>query len=194
MDIAGGHANWRNTTARYGALSIGLHWFMLLLLAAVYATIELRGQFPKGSAPREAMKMWHFMLGLSVFVLVWVRLAARLAGVQPRIDPAPPKWQSFFAGLMHAALYLLMIGMPLLGWLTLSAEGKPIPFFGLELPALIGENKGVADWAGEIHETAGTAGYFLIGLHAAAALFHHYFVRDNTLQRIIPVRTARRPS
>jgi len=81
-----------------------------------------------------------------------------------------------------------MIVMPLVGWLLLSAEGKPIPFFGLHLPALIGKSKYLADLIKEIHETGGTIGYFIIGLHAAAALCHHYFVRDNTLRRMLPNR------
>lgn len=180
--------NWRNTTDRYGSLSIGLHWLMLLLLAAVYACIELHELFPKGSDPREALKTWHFMLGLSVLVLVLLRLAAHLAGPVPRIVPDPPGWQKLPAKLMHVALYVFMIGMPLAGWLMLSAEGKPIPFFGLQLPALIGESKDLAKLIQEIHETGGTVGYFLIGLHAAAALFHHYVVRDNTLRRMLPSR------
>ena len=78
--------------------------------------------------------------------------------------------------------------LPLAGWLLLSAEGKQIPFFGLQLPPLIAESKTVAEWAKEVHETGGTVGYFLIGLHVAAALFHHYFVRDNTLRRMLPSR------
>ena len=89
---------------------------------------------------------------------------------------------------MHVALYTLMVGMPLAGWLLLSAEGKPIPFFGLHLSALIGKSKYLADLIEEIHETGGTMGYFLIGLHTAAALYHHYFVRDNTLRRMLPNR------
>lgn len=180
--------NWRNTESRYGSLSIGLHWLMLLLIAGVYACIELRGNFPKGSDIREGLKTWHFMLGLSILVLVLVRLAAHFIGTVPRIEPDPPKWQSLFAKLMHIALYALMIGMPLLGWLTLSAEGKLVPFFGLQLPSLVGESKSIAGWAKELHETGGTVGYFLIGLHAAAALFHHYVVRDNTLRRMLPSR------
>jgi cytochrome b561 len=180
--------NWRNTESRYGSLSIGLHWLMLLLIAAVYACIELRGNFPKGSDIREGLKTWHFMLGLSILVLVVVRLATHFIGAVPRIEPDPPKWQSLFAKLMHIALYALMIGMPLLGWLTLSAEGKFVPFFGLQLPSLVGESKSIAGWAKELHETGGTVGYFLIGLHAAAALFHHYVVRDNTLRRMLPRR------
>lgn len=180
--------SWRNTASRYGSLSIGLHWLMLLLIAGVYACIELRGNFPKGSDIREGLKTWHFMLGLSILVLVLVRLAAHFIGTVPRIEPDPPKWQTLFARLMHIALYALMIGMPLLGWLTLSAEGKLVPFFGLQLPSLVGESKSIAGWAKELHETGGTVGYLLIGLHAAAALFHHYVVRDNTLQRMLPGR------
>jgi cytochrome b561 len=178
--------NWRNSTERYGSLSIGLHWLMLLLLVAVYAGIELRGIFPKGSDPREAMKIWHYMLGLSVLVLVSLRLIVHMIGPTPRIEPEPPKWQQLSSTLMHWALYVFMIGMPLAGWLILSAEGKPIPFFGLQLAALISENKPLAKLIEEIHEAGGTIGYFLIGLHAAAALFHHYVVRDNTLRRILP--------
>lgn len=176
----------KNDAGKFGVLSIGLHWLMLLLLAAVYASMELRGIFPRGSDPREAMKTWHYMLGLSVFVLVWVRLVARLMYVTPAIQPIPPKWQVYFAQAMHVALYALMIAMPLLGWILLSAEGKPIPFFGLQLPALVSESKSLARQIKELHEIIGTVGYFLIGLHTIAALFHHYVVRDNTLQRMSP--------
>ncbi len=179
--------SWRNTKYHYGSLSIGLHWLMLLLFVAVYACIELRELYPKGSDPREALKTWHFMLGLSVFVLVWLRLlAARMAGPAPLTEPDPPKWQKLSAKLMHFALYFLMIAMPLGGWLLLSAAGKPIPFFGLELPALVGASKSLATLIKEIHEVGGTVGYFLIGFHAAAALFHHYVLRDNTLRRMLP--------
>lgn len=184
--------SWRNRTERYGSLSIGLHWSMLLLLAAVYACIELREFYPKGSDPREALKAWHFMLGLSVLLLASLRLLARLTDPAPRIVPEPPKWQRLSARLMHLTLYALMIGMPLAGWLILSAAGKPIPFFGLQLPALIGESKSVATSIKEIHEIGGTVGYFLIGLHAAAALFHHYVVRDDTLRRMLPGRVQDR--
>jgi cytochrome b561 len=178
--------NLRNSPTRYGALSIALHWVMLLLIAAVYACIELRDNFPKGSVIREGLKTWHFMLGLSVLVLVLIRLVLRLTDTVPRIEPNPPKWQDRFAKLMHLALYALMIGMPLMGWFVLSAQGKAITFFGLQLPPLIGASKSIAEWAKELHEAGGTIGYLLIGAHAAAALFHHYVVRDTTLRRMLP--------
>lgn len=173
---------------RYNTWSIGLHWLMLVLLIAVYATIELRGIFPRGSDLRELMKTWHFMLGLSVLALALLRLLVNVTHAAPEITPEPPRWQKLLAKLMHLALYALMIGMPLAGWLILSAAGKPIPFFGLQLPALIAESKSTAGLIKEIHEAVGTAGYILIGLHAAAALYHHYLVRDNTLLRMLPKR------
>jgi len=183
--------NLKNTTSRFGTLSIGMHWLMLLLLVAVYACIELREYFPRGSDLREGLKAWHFMLGLSVFALVFVRLAIRFAGPTPRIQPELQVWQRRFAQLVHALLYVFMVVMPVLGWLTLSSEGKPIPFFGLQLPALIAPDKAFADPLNEIHETIGTIGYYLIGLHTAAALFHHYVMHDNTLLRMLPRRAHR---
>ena len=181
--------NSESSASRYGTFTISLHWLMLLLFVGVYGTIDLREAFEKGSDLREALKTWHFMLGMLVFVLVWLRLAVRLSESAPAIQPEPPALQQHTAKLLHLALYALMIGMPLTGWLMLSAAGKPIPFFGLELPSLIGENKALAKQIKELHETVGTIGYFLIGLHAAAALYHHYIVRDNTLMRILPKRT-----
>lgn len=179
---------WKNTNSRYGSLSMGLHWLMLLLFIAVYASINLRELFPKGSDPREALKALHFMLGLCVLGLVSLRVYARLSAPTPSITPALTSMQHFAAQAMHIALYALMIAMPLLGWLQLSAAGKIIPFFGLELPALIGANKDLASSLKEIHETIGTAGYYLIGGHAAAALYHHYIKKDNTLIRMLPNR------
>lgn len=79
-----------------------------------------------------------------------------------------------------------MIGMPIAGWLILSGEGKSIPFFGFNLPALMAENKPLAETIEEVHKTAGVVGYYLVGLHMFAGLFHHYVQKDNTLQRMLP--------
>lgn len=174
------------TTTRYSSPAIGLHWLMLILLVAAYSCMEFRGNFPKGSDTRTLLRTWHYMLGLSVFVLVWIRLAVKLSRHAPPIEPALPAWQMRLAYLVEAALYVLMIGLPLAGWLLLSARGQPIPFFGLQLPALMAENKDAANWIKEVHETGATAGYFLVGLHALAALYHHYFQHDNTLRRMLP--------
>ena len=126
-----------------------------------------------------------------MFAVVWLRLIARAFADTPPIMPAPPLWQARLAKAVHAALYCLMISLPLSGWLMLSAAGKPIPFFGWELPALVAPNRSLASAVDDVHEAIATAGYWLIGLHAAAALFHHYIVRDNTLRLMLPgVRNA----
>ncbi len=180
--------SWKNTASRYGSLSIGIHWLMVLLFIAVYACIELRELYPKGSDLREALKTWHYMLGMLIFVMTALRLAGRLTGPTPDIQPEPPSWMQISSNLLHLGLYLLMVVMPLTGWMLLSASGKAVPFFGLELPTLIGENKDLAKALKEVHEFCGTAGYYLIGLHTAAALYHHYIVKDDTLSRMLPHR------
>jgi cytochrome b561 len=180
--------NWKNTKTGYGSLSILFHWLMLLLMIAVYAAMELKSLSAKGSALRDSMATWHFMLGLSIFALVWLRLLVNLAGTRPVIEPRGSVWQTRLAHLGHLALYGLMILMPLLGWLILNAKGKPVPFFGFELPALVGESKSYAKLFKDVHEVIATAGYFLIGLHAAAALHHHYIKHDNTLTMMLPWR------
>ena len=174
----------------YHPLQIGVHWLTLLLLIAVYALIELRGIFPKGTSAHDLMKTWHFMLGLTVLALLLARIPLRLTLHAPPITPAPPTWQEHLAHAMHWALYGFLIVMPLLGWLTLSAKGQPIPFFGLELPALIGPDKATAKSLENVHELIGNLGFFLIGLHAAAALWHHYVMRDDTLERMLPLAAS----
>jgi superoxide oxidase len=83
----------RNSPDRYGSISIGLHWLTLLILVGVYACINLTELYPKGSEPREALKTWHFMLGLTVLVLVLLRLLNRLVGKSPVVSPPIPLWQ-----------------------------------------------------------------------------------------------------
>ncbi|WP_339528402.1 cytochrome b [Pseudomonas mucidolens] len=179
---------WKNSESRYSTVSIALHWLMLVLLVVVYATIEFRGIFPKDSDGRTLIKQLHFMLGLTVFVLVWLRLFARTRGAAPRIVPAPPQWQTLLATLMHVALYVFMIAMPILGWLVVSAGGHSVSFYGIELAPLIGENKELAKLIKGWHVLGGTFGYWLVGLHALAGLYHHYFLRDNTVVRMMPKR------
>jgi cytochrome b561 len=174
--------NWKSTKTGYGWLPVAMHWLMLLLLIAVYATMELKSIFARGSTGRASMAFWHYSLGLTVFALVWLRLLARFVGDTPSIQPALPAWQTLAAKGAHIALYVLMIGLPVFGWLTLSAKGTAIPFFGAELPALIGTDKELAKWLKEIHETSATVGYYVIGLHALAGLYHHYIRRDNTMR------------
>ena len=174
----------KNSASRYSVPSIAMHWLMVLVFIGIYAAVNLIDEFPKEDSRHQLFKTLHFSLGLLAFFLVWLRLLLRWLGNTPAIVPAPPPWQDKLAKLSHLALYALMIAMPLLGWAALSAFGKPIPFFGLHLPALLGENRELGEALMEVHENVGTLGYFLIGLHTLAALYHHYFLKDNTLLRM----------
>ena len=179
---------WLNNHTRYGLLSLTLHWLMVALMIAVFASIELRVLYPKGTELRDAFKHWHFMLGLTVFLLVWIRLGLIVMAPKPEILPPLPAYQVRLSKLIHGVLYLLMILMPIGGWLILSGEGKPIPWFGLSLPALINPNKELAQTIESFHETFGLIGYGLITLHALAGLAHHYLFNDNTLTRMLPYK------
>lgn len=177
---------------RYQPAMIFMHWLTLALLIAVYAAIELSGAFPEDSAASDAIKTWHYFFGLSVFALVFMRLAVRaMTREVPPITPEPPHWQEVAAHAMHWALYLFLIIAPLLGWLTLSAKGELDLPLGMHLWPLLGPDRSLGHTLQDIHEFIGNLGYYLIGLHAAAALFHHYVMRDDTLQRMLP-KCARR--
>ena len=172
------------TPTRYPTALVTLHWLTLALTVGVYALIQLHDLLPKGSDARALAKAWHETLGVTVFAVVLVRLPLRLwLGVPPALA-GTPRWQHLLAGAMHWALYGLLIAAPLLGYLHLNARGTPVPFFGLGMPAFIAPDRALAGQIKEVHETIGTLGYWLIGLHAAAALVHHYLMRDGTLRRM----------
>jgi superoxide oxidase len=176
---------------RYAPSQMALHWLMAALLVAVFACIELRVLFAKGSDPREALKAWHFALGMVVPLALALRLLLRLARPAPAIVPPLAMWQQLAAGAMHVALYVWMFAMPLAGWLLRSAEGHDVSLLGMPLPPLTDPDKAFAKDVKHWHELAGTVGYWLIGLHVAAAAVHHLVQRDNTLLRMLPGRRGR---
>jgi cytochrome b561 len=171
---------------RYPRPLVALHWLTLLLLVGVYFTMEFRGAFPRGSEPRALMKMLHHSFGLTVLLLVLPRLVLRLRGPVPPITPPPSTALRLSAAAGHVALYLFMLGMPLGGWLLMSADGATISFYGLAVPPLVAPDKALAHLLEDLHETGATVGYVLVGLHAAAALYHHLLRRDDTLRRMLP--------
>ena len=175
-----------NTPFRYARPLVALHWLMFALFIVVYAAMEFRVLYEKGMPEREFMKSLHFMFGLCILALVLVRLWAK------RLSPQPPTMDVQGLALVlqrasrvgHVVLYLFMALMPFMGWMMLSAAGKPIPFFGLALPALMAPDEALAKQIKAVHALAGNIGYGLIGLHVAAALFHHRVLKDRLLQRM----------
>jgi cytochrome b561 len=173
---------WTSDRTGYGALAIALHWLTLILIIVAYAAMDLREVVEPGTPLRKSMALWHYTAGLSVFALTWLRLFVRRAGTAPVIVPSLPKVQSWLAAAVKIFLYAFMIAMPLLGWLSVNSEGHTVTFFGFALPALAPEDPQRADFFESIHENIATIGYFLIGVHALAALFHHYIKQDNALR------------
>ncbi|WP_306520841.1 cytochrome b [Rheinheimera sp.] len=170
---------------RFSQLTVLLHWVTVLLFIAVYCSMEFRDIFERGTTGRELMKTTHYWFGLSILLLLLPRLLARFRQHTPAIEPPQPHWQHKLAIWVHLALYVLMLLMPLIGWLLLSAEGKELSYLGLQLPALMAPNEVWAERFEELHELGAKAGYALIAVHALAALFHHYVLKDNTVKRMM---------
>jgi superoxide oxidase len=177
----------KSTRDRYAASAMAFHWVMLALVVTAYTLILLRKDFPPGSNLREGLRAWHYMVGLSIFGLATVRLALRVfVWRTPTIHPPPPRYLVWLSIGAHAAIYLMLVAMPISGWLILSVEGRAVPFWGVNLPPLTGVDARLGMPLEELHELGGMAGYFLLGFHAAAALIHHFVMKDNTLLRMLP--------
>ncbi|HOV97219.1 MAG TPA: cytochrome b [Thermomonas sp.] len=175
------------TRPRYSPGLRRLHWLMAVLIALAYLLIEQRGIFPRGSGGRIAMMQGHFWMGITIFLLVWVRLASRMRSGAPAITPPLDRFSAMASKVMHVALYAFFIVMPLLGLATAWTDGKEIfiPFTHTALPALLAENEALAHQLEDLHGTIGEVFYWVIGAHVLAALWHHVGRRDDTLKRML---------
>lgn len=174
-----------NTEQRWGLLAQLLHWGMFLLILGAWFAVETREEFPKGTAERSQWMSLHMALGLSIFFLVWVRLAARFSQVTP--TGTGPALQQKLATLVHLGLYLLMILMPVTGLVAAQLTGKPVSWFGvIDIPMFFSENKELGESFEELHGAGWNAMMVLVGLHAAAALYHQFVSKDGTLRRMLP--------
>ena len=161
-----------------------LHWTAAALMVLIYATMEFRGWFPRGGSVRAVIIPMHHWFGLSMLLLLALRLGLRWRRPFPAIAPTPPAWLRVAAHAGHFALYAFLLLMPLLGWAIVSAEGRLPSLLGWSLPALIAPDRELAHQLEELHELGATIGYYLIGGHVIAALWHHFRLRDNTLLRM----------
>ena len=176
-------------TDHWGATSQLLHWTIAVLILSIGAVGLVMGELP-----RSPKWFWvytlHKSLGLTVLALVLVRIAWRLyAGAPPPVE-GTPRWQSRLASLTHGAIYVLILAMPLSGWLYDSASGlRPFRWFGLaEVPKLSPPHEALADAMHETHELLFWVLIALVIGHAGAALYHHFVRRDATLARMLPRR------
>lgn len=164
---------------------VTLHWLTLLLIVAAFAIGQLLEDMAL-SPLKLQLYAWHKWLGMTVLFLLPLRLLLRWGdGFDHNAGLLP--WEAKASFLAHAGLYLLMLGVPLLGWLASSASGFSVVWFGvLPLPDLIGKNKEMASWLKELHEAGVALLLTLVLLHAAAALYHQHVRHDDVLGRMLP--------
>lgn len=169
---------------KYSGLQIGIHWLVFLLVVVTYCAMELRGFFPREYRPY--FNMVHVSGGISILVLMVARLLIRLKRPAPPIVPKPKPWMTGMAHLGHLVIFVLFIVLPIIGLTMMYNRGNPWIAFGITMPHAAQANFDLADSLKEYHVLLANIGYYVIGLHALAALLHHYVWKDNTLLRMMP--------
>jgi cytochrome b561 len=177
---------------RYTGVAISLHWLAALLILGSFVVGTYMVNLDL-SPWKLKVYSWHKWTGVTIFLLVALRLAWRITHRPPALPAGTPEWQRHAASIAHALLYLLMIAVPVSGWVMSSAGGFPVVYFGvLQLPDLVAKNKELFELMKSVHFVLNKALLALVLLHVAAALKHHYADRDDVLSRMVPFLKPRR--
>ncbi len=185
-----------NSRSRYGAVAMSLHW----LLAAAILFMGWLGFFMMSLEDTDPwmfpLFQVHKSIGLTILVLSVARLLWRLANPVPPLPLGMPGWERVSARAVHVLFYVLMIAVPLLGWATVSSAPLAVPtvWFGLfewpHIPFLAdlprAEKRMIEGPLAVAHSALALSMLVLAGLHAAAALKHHFRDRDDVLKRMLP--------
>ena len=176
------------TVLRYSGPAIALHWLIALVVVAGAGIGTYMADLPESAAGREALYDLHRSIGVTVFVLLLARVAWRAIRKPPELVSSMPRLQRIAAKATHIALYALLAVVPIAGYLMSNLEGEAVKVFGLTLPTLAAPNEAAAGFFGEAHSVAAWTLIVLAGVHALAALKHHFIDRDATLLRMLPAR------
>ena len=174
--------NWRS----YTGTAKTLHWVILALMIAQFIFAWTMPAIRRDT-PVTTLISLHFTFGMIILAVAVVRLGWRLTHGEPAPEDGMPPWQQQSARAVHWLLYVLLFVVPILGWINASYRGMPIVMFGLELPTLITKGAPGWRWTGDVHGLM--ADYVLlalVGVHVAAALYHHFIRGDRVLQRMLP--------
>jgi cytochrome b561 len=172
-------------TSSYTGTAIALHWITAaLILANLLLAVSM---VPLPISPRKLQwYQWHKWIGVTVFLLTWLRLGWRLGHAPPPLV-AMPAWQYRAARVSHALLYVLLVAIPLSGWLFSSAAGVQVVYLGVvPLPDLVAKDKALASALKTVHVGLNLTLVAVVCVHAAAAVRHHFAERDETLARMLP--------
>ena len=174
-------------TVRYDRTSIRLHWTTAALVLALWGIAQVIDVFPRGS-PRVSARSVHILLGVVLAIVLLTRILWRLRSGR-RLPLATPGVMGYSAVIVHYGLYVLVAAAIVLGIMNTWVRGDSI-FGWFSIPRLSPGNSGLHETIGELHEVAANAVLIVAGVHAAAALFHHFALRDEVLRRMLPVRES----
>ena len=172
----------------YDRVAIALHWLTAALVLVQFVSAITWDYFPREI--RETMESLHVSLGVALTAVIVARLAWRwMPGHQ--VSSLEAGWVKLASKGMHYLLYALLVAQAALGFAFRWAQGHPVGFFGLPIPGPYGQlDRPVRRQLHELHEWGGWAIVVLALLHAAAALYHHYALKDRVLQRMLPLAKA----
>lgn len=176
--------NGEGASTRPGRLVV-LHWLTLLCVVSGVVLILIRDEVA-GRAMRQWLLDGHRHFGVLVLLLFVARVALRIRSGKLPPTGDPLRLSRAAAALVHVALYALLLALPLLGWALNDALGKPAHLLGVALPALVGADEDLADELLAWHQDAAWLLLGLVLLHAAAALWHHFVLRDGVLRTMLP--------
>lgn len=175
-------ATMRTTDTDISLVTRGIHWFTVFAVLAVFVSVVIGADLEDPDQKKLIIGL-HQSLGLSVLLLNGLRLLWRWTHPFPSLVTDPLKRAVGHSA--HVVVYTLLIAQPLLGWAYVSARGRLPSLWGIPLPALLEKNRELADQIHVWHEWTGWALLAVIGAHAAAALFHHFVLRDGVLRRML---------
>ena len=177
---------WGNSRTRYGVAPQTIHWLTVIFIAVGWPLGWFIDDFPK--AAHSYVLLAHMTLGQCVIALLVIRLVWRFANPPPLPEKTRfGRIHEVAAKLSHYALYALLLVVPFAGIVVQLKRGSALPIFGLwNFTSPWPADRGMARSALRAHEYLANALVLLAGVHAAAALTHHWFFRDRTLVRMLP--------
>lgn len=170
----------------YTRTAVFLHWLMALGLFGTFALGFYMHDLPL-SPGKLQFYAWHKWAGVSLFMLIVIRLAWRLSHPAPRLPDLRPVLH-FLANAVHVLLYGLMVAIPVSGWLMSSAQGFQVVWFGIvPLPNLVDKNAVLGEFLKDTHGVLNYTFLAAVIAHIGAALKHHFIDHDTVLARMIPI-------
>ena len=172
---------------RYTGTAILLHWLIFVLVACGFTLAVYMVDLPL-SPQKLKYFSWHKWIGVTIFLLAVARLAWRLTHPAPALPASMPAWQRHAAAASHILLYILIVVIPLTGWLYSSASGVPTVYLRVvPLPDLLAKDAALAELLKFIHILLNYTMLALVTIHSLAALKHHLLDRDDVLARMLPL-------